>query len=145
LDSKSVLENSGVKRKTINLNVNQKITEKLEVSVMANYIDQQDQNRAGLSDSPMNANFGITFLGTSFNQQALKPGYSLITGDETVFSDNIYVTNPYFVTSQYINEIGRNRLISAITTKYRFTDWMYFQARMGYDAINDESFGITPW
>ncbi len=145
LDSKSVLENSGIKRKTFNLNVNQKVTDKLEVSVMANYIDQQDQNRAGLSDSPMNANFGITFLGTSFDQAALRPGFDPITGAETVFSDNIFVTNPYFVTSQYRNDIGRKRLISAISATYRIKDWMNFLVRMGYDNINDESFGITPW
>jgi TonB-linked SusC/RagA family outer membrane protein len=145
LDSKSVLENSGVKRKTINLNVNQKITKKLDISVMANYIDQQDQNRAGLSDSPMNANFGITFLATSFNQEALKPGFDPITGDEMVYSSNIFVTNPYFVTSQYKNNIGRKRLISALTAKYQFTDWLYLQARTGYDLIHDDNFGITPW
>jgi TonB-linked SusC/RagA family outer membrane protein len=145
MDAKSVLQNSGVDRKTINLNVTQKVTQKLGVSVMANYVDQQDKNRAGLSDSPMNANFGITFLGTSFNQEALKPGFNELTGDEMVFSSNIFVTNPYFVTSQYMNNSSRKRLISAITAKYDFTDWLFFQARSGYDVINDGSFGITPY
>lgn len=145
MKANAVLRNSGVERRTINMNLTQKVTDKLDVSVMANYIDQDDKNRAQLSDAPMNANYGIMFLATSFNQKALMPGYDPITGGELTFSDDTYKTNPWFVVNQYKNTQSRKRLISAITSKYQFADWIYLQGRMGYDLINDAGFGITPW
>ncbi len=145
LDAQSVLRNSGLKRKTFNLNINQKVTSKFDVSVMGNYVDQQDQNRAQLMDGPMNANYGIKVLATSFNQSALQPGYNTVTGDELTFSDDTYKTNPWFVVNQYKNNFDRKRLISAITGKYQFADWIYLQGRIGYDAINDGAFNITPY
>ncbi|MBO9639783.1 MAG: TonB-dependent receptor plug domain-containing protein, partial [Siphonobacter aquaeclarae] len=48
MDASGVLRNNTVKRKTINLNINQKVTNKLDVILMANYIDQQDQNRPNM-------------------------------------------------------------------------------------------------
>lgn len=145
LNAEAVLRNSGLKRKTINLNINQKVTPKFDVSVMGNYIDQQDQNRPSLMDAPMNANYGILLLATSFNQEALKPGYNTTTGDELTFSDDVYKTNPWFVVNQYKNNFDRKRLISALTGKYQFADWIYLQGRVGYDLINDGAFNITPY
>ncbi|QRR01785.1 SusC/RagA family TonB-linked outer membrane protein [Dyadobacter sandarakinus] len=145
MNANAVLRSSGVNRKTINMSLTQKVTDKLDVSVMGNYVDQVDRNRAMLSDAPMNANYGIMFLATSFNQKALMPGYDPITGAEMTFSDDTYKTNPWFVVNQYKNEISRKRLITAITSKYQFADWIYLQGRIGYDLINDGGFNITPW
>ncbi|QJW89266.1 SusC/RagA family TonB-linked outer membrane protein [Spirosoma taeanense] len=145
LDAQAVLRNSGLKRKTINLNINQKVTSKFDVSVLANYVDQQDINRPNLMDAPQNANYGIYLLATSFNQEALKPGYDPITGNEMTFSDDTYKTNPWFVVNQFKNRFDRKRLISAVTGKYQFADWIYLQGRIGYDLINDGNFGITPF
>lgn len=144
LDNKSIIRNSGITRKTINLNIDQKITSKLSVSVMANYIDQKDKNRAYLSDGPLNANNG-QFLATNIDENILAPGYDATTGFETVFSDDIYVTNPWFVVNQLVNNQDRKRLISAVTTRYNLTDWLYAQARVGYDIENDRIFSVTPW
>ncbi|MFT4033701.1 MAG: SusC/RagA family TonB-linked outer membrane protein, partial [Siphonobacter sp.] len=80
MSAQGVLRNNDVDRKTINLSAKQKVSDKLEVNVTANYIDQIDKNRAQLSDAPLNANYGITFLASSFNQEALKPGYDVTTG-----------------------------------------------------------------
>ncbi|HWV33130.1 MAG TPA: SusC/RagA family TonB-linked outer membrane protein [Dyadobacter sp.] len=144
LDNKSILENSGLVRRTINLTADQNITKKLSVNVMANYIDEKITGKPVLSDGPMNANNGI-FLATNIDQRILAPGYDPVTGREIVFSDDEYVTNPYFVTSQFVNDANRKRLISAVAAKYQFADWIYAQARMGYDNANDRIFKVTPW
>ncbi|KQS33609.1 SusC/RagA family TonB-linked outer membrane protein [Dyadobacter sp. Leaf189] len=144
LDTKSIIPNSGLSRKTFNLTADQNLTKKLSVNVLANYILENVKNKPQLSDGPMNANNGM-FLATNIDQRILAPGYDPVTGREIVFSDDEYVTNPYFVTSQYINNVNRKRLISAISTKYQFTDWIYAQARIGYDNANDKIFRVTPW
>ncbi|WP_025762413.1 SusC/RagA family TonB-linked outer membrane protein [Dyadobacter tibetensis] len=144
LDNKAIIENSGLNRKTFNLTIDQNITSKLSVNVMANYVDELVTNKPILSDGPMNANNGL-FLATNIDQRILAPGFNPTTGREIQFSDDEYVTNPYFVTNQFVNDVGRKRIISAAAAKYTFTDWLYAQARVGYDNSNDRIFKVTPW
>jgi TonB-linked SusC/RagA family outer membrane protein len=145
MDNQSVLRNSGLKRKTFNLNIEQNVTSKLKVSALVNYIDDRSKNRPQLSDGPMNANNGV-FLATNINEDILKPGYDPDNnGREIVWNDDTYVTNPWFVVNQYINNIDRRRWISALTARYDFFDFLYAQARVGYDNINDRKFRVTPW
>jgi len=144
LDNKSIIPNSGLGRKTINLTADQNITSKLSVSLLANYIDEEVKNKPILSDGPMNANNGM-FLATNIDQRILAPGYNPETGREIVFSDDEYVTNPYFVVNQFVHNVNRKRLISMVATKYQFADWIYAQARVGYDNANDRVFRVFPW
>ena len=144
LDNKSIIRNSGLKRNTINLNIDQNITDKLSLKFVANYIDEQSRNRPQLSDGPLNANNGL-FLATNIDQNILAPGYDPATGFEIQFSDDEYVSNPWFVVNQYVNNLGRKRLITSGSVKYNFTKWLYAQGRVGYDLAHDRIFSVTPW
>ena len=145
MDNQSILRNSGINRNTINLNIHQGISSKLSVDVTANYIDENSKNRPFLSDAPMNAN-NINYLATNISQTVLYPGYDANNnGAEMTWSDDIYYTNPWFVVNQFVNNVGRKRLISAISARYDFTDWLYLQGRIGYDLLNDRYFHVTPW
>lgn len=145
MDNQSILRNSGITRKTINLNAIQKVSDHLTISVTANYIDDNSRNRPFLSDAPMNAN-NINFLAANVDQVALQPGYLANTpnGDEIHFNDDIFVTNPWFVVNRFVNNIGRKRLISSITARYDITKHLFAQARIGYDKMNDRAFTVTP-
>jgi TonB-linked SusC/RagA family outer membrane protein len=145
LDNKSMVPNSGLGRKTFNVSMDQKITKKLSVTAVANYIDEQSDNRSYLSDGPMNAN-NILFLASNVNQRILAPGFNAANnGAEVRWSDDEFVTNPYFVTSQFENDFGRRRLIASLMTRYDVTSWLYAQGRVGYDLSNDKQFTVTPW
>ncbi|MBE7177989.1 MAG: SusC/RagA family TonB-linked outer membrane protein [Mucilaginibacter polytrichastri] len=145
LRQQSVLRNSNLKRNTINLNINQTIWDKLQVSAMVNYVDERSKLRPNLSDGPLNPN-NIFFLAPNIDQSILAPGYSLTStkGDETQWNDNIYETNPYFVVNRMINDVSRRRLIASLSAKYNFTDWMSLQARLGYDFLSDRYFKVNP-
>ncbi len=80
LDNSSIVRNSGIDRKTVNLNVTQKLTDKLSVTVIANYIDQQDRNLPSLSDGPGNPN-NFLELAANVNDNIFKPGYTTSDGD----------------------------------------------------------------
>jgi hypothetical protein len=144
LDANSIIRNSDLGRKTFNLNLNQKVTDKLSVNIVANYVDEQSKNRPQLSDGPMNANNG-QFLATNIDERILGLGYDPITGYETPWTDDTYATNPYFVTNQYVNNLGRKRLITSVTARYDITSWLYAQGRVGYDLMNDRLFKVEPW
>lgn len=143
LDNKAIVMGSGLERKTINFNIDQKVTDKLSVGVVANYIDQRAINPPQLSDGPGNPNNGM-FLAPNIKESTLSPGYNPITGREIVFSDDNYVTNPYFAVNKWVNDVRRKRLISSINAKYNILSWMYLQGRIGYDKIDDRQFGVTP-
>lgn len=144
LANSGIIENTGLSRKTINLTADQNITAKLSFSVLGNYIDERVKNKPILSDGPLNANNGL-MLATNIDQRILAPGYNPTTGREVIFSDDEYVTNPYFVVNQFVNNVDRKRLISMVATKYQFAEWIYAQARVGYDNANDRIFRVTPW
>ncbi|SHO60805.1 SusC/RagA family TonB-linked outer membrane protein [Algoriphagus zhangzhouensis] len=144
LDSKSIVPNSGMDRLSLNLNVDQNITDKLNVTAMVNYIDQKSTNIPFLSDGPKNPN-NFLFLAPNISQSIFAPGYNADTGAETVFSDDIYVTNPYFIVNQGINDLGRKRTISALSTKYSFTENIYAMVRIGNDVSNDDFYSIDPY
>jgi TonB-linked SusC/RagA family outer membrane protein len=143
LDNSAIVRNNGLDRKTVTLNVTQKLTDKLSATVIANYIDQQTRNQASLSDGPGNPN-NFLELAANVNDNIFKPGYNTVTGMETQFSDDNYATNPWFVVSKWINNIGRSRLISNVSAKYQFTPWLYAMVRTGYDLENDRGFSVTP-
>ena len=144
LDNKSILPNSGLGRKTFTLTIDQNITPKLSVNVLANYIDEKVTNKPILSDGPMNANNG-QLLATNIDERILSPGYNPVTGREIIFSDDEYVTNPYFVLNQFVNDVSRKRIISMLSTRYQFADWIYAQGRVGYDNSADRIFKVTPY
>lgn len=142
LGNQAIVRNSGIQRKTFNLNLSQNVTSRLNVTAIVNYIDEQDKNREQLSDGPGNPN-NFQFLATNVNADIFKPGYDA-NGNEIVFSDDEYVTNPWFVVNKWINNTGRKRLITSLSAKYNFTDWINLTARMGYDHENDRYFNVTP-
>jgi TonB-linked SusC/RagA family outer membrane protein len=145
LDANSILRNSGLTRRTVNFSTNYDLTKKLSFSLTANYIDQQDKNRPQLSDSPLNAN-NILFLPANVDQATLAPGFNPDNnGLETAWNSDSYATNPWFVVNQYVNDVSRKRLISSLSAKYAFTDYLSLMGRVGYDYSSDRRFDVTPY
>jgi TonB-linked SusC/RagA family outer membrane protein len=145
LDNKSILRNSGLTRRTVNFNTSYDLTKKLSFNLTASYIDQQDKNRPNLSDSPLNAN-NILFLAPNIDQATLAPGFDPNNnGLETAWNSDSYATNPWFVVNQFVNDVSRKRLISSLSARYAFTDYLFLQGRIGYDYSSDRRFGVTPY
>ncbi|GAB3637726.1 SusC/RagA family TonB-linked outer membrane protein [Hymenobacter arcticus] len=145
LDGQSILRNSGLTRRTVNFNTAYDLTKKLSFNLTASYIDQNDKNRAQLSDSPLNAN-NILFLAPNIDQATLAPGFDPNNnGLETAWNVDSYATNPWFVVNQFVNNVSRKRLISSLSGRYQFTDYLSLLARVGYDYSSDRRFGVTPY
>ena len=109
---------------------------------MANYIVQGTTNPPNLSDGPGNPNNGL-FLAPNIKLSTLAPGYDA-NGREIVFSDDNFVTNPWFAVNKWVNQLDRKRLIASVSAKYNFKSWLYALARVGYDNLNDRQFSVTP-
>jgi TonB-linked SusC/RagA family outer membrane protein len=142
LGNKAIVRNSGLSRKTVNLTANQNITYKLNINVVANYISESSNLKPNLSDGPMNPN-NIEYLAANQDQAALSPGVDA-SGSELRWGNDPYVTNPYFVVNEFVNNVGRERLISSLLAKYTFTNWLYAQARLGDDVLYDKRLTVIP-
>lgn len=142
LNNNAVVPNSGINRKTINFNATESVTSKLDINVVANYIVDNEKNKISLSDGPGNPN-NVLFLAPNEDQSILAPGYGP-NGLETQFTNDNYVTNPYFAADKFSSTTSRDRLITSLSGKYNFTKWLYAQLRIGYDVINDQRIDITP-
>jgi len=142
LSNASIVPNSGLSRKTFNFSGTQDITKQLTAVVNVNYIDEFAKNKASLSDGPGNPN-NVVYLAPNEGQSILNPGV-LSTGKEQTFTNDTYATNPYWAANQFITNVGRKRLISSISLKYQLTDWIYAQARIGYDNSNNTILQVEP-
>ncbi|WP_158796226.1 SusC/RagA family TonB-linked outer membrane protein [Pedobacter sp. L105] len=142
LSNASIVPNSGLSRKTFNFSGTQDVTKHLTAAVNINYIDEFAKNKASLSDGPGNPN-NVTFLAPNEAQSILNPGV-LANGKEQSFTNDIYVTNPYWAANEFITNVGRKRLISSMSLKYQVTDWIYAQARLGYDNSNNTVVHVEP-
>ncbi|RYE19348.1 MAG: SusC/RagA family TonB-linked outer membrane protein, partial [Sphingobacteriaceae bacterium] len=142
LRGNSIVPNSYLDRKTFNFNGSQSVTKQLDINVVANYILENSKNRSGLSDGPGNPN-NVQFLAPNIDQNILSPSTDA-SGKERTFTNDTYVTNPYFAAYNFQNNTQRKRLISSLSAKYSFTKWLYAQARLGYDNINDQRISIEP-
>lgn len=143
LMNKSVVPGSDLKRNSVNLNVNSKLGKRLLLNAIINYITEKSKNRPNLSDSPGNSNFGISFLPSTLDQEVLKPGYKA-DGSEINFSDNVFLTNPWFAANRWVNDLSRNRVIAMGSLRYNFTDWLFLQGRFGQDFYADRTTSVTP-
>ncbi len=144
LDNPSVIPNSGLKRTTANLNLNQSVLDRLKLTMMANYIDEQVTLRPFLNDMSRNANFTMALLPANVSPDYLKPGYNLDNGYENAMNSDGYMPNPWFVVNKTVNNESRKRLISATSLRYDILKGLYVQARTGFDLINDDALNIEP-
>jgi TonB-linked SusC/RagA family outer membrane protein len=144
VDDQSIVPNSGASRKNFNLNISSDITKRLELGFNGNYIYEADKNRSYLSDGPMNVNYGIELLASSAHQSSLKPGYDPLTGNESQWNANVFISNPYFVLSKMLDNSNRNRFITVTVLKYKLSDSIYLQGRLGYDISNDNLLNVLP-
>jgi TonB-linked SusC/RagA family outer membrane protein len=142
LNNHAITPNSGLNRKTFNFNGTQTVIKNLDINLVANYVLDDSKNRSGLSDGPGNPN-NVQFLAPNVSQSLLAPGTNA-SGGELLWTDDEYVTNPYFAAYKFVTNTQRERLISSISARYALTPWAYVQGRIGYDKIHDTRLGITP-
>lgn len=145
MDNKGVMPNNTLHRNNFALNVNSTLGKKLTVLTNIKYVFEKTKNRPRLSDSPGNANYTLYSLASSMDVNTFKDSKYDAKGNELVWSDNVYVTNPYFAAYDFVNNDQKNRVIGAIEPKFDFTDWLYVKGRIGIDYFNYRYRAIEPY
>ncbi len=143
LTNESIIPNSGVNRQTFDLTANYKLAKNLIVDARANYILEQANNRALLSDPSGNSNYNILFLPTSVDVRTLEKTTNE-DGSEFTYSPTVNATNPWFAARKFINDTKRERLISSVRLHYDFNNGAFIQGRLGRDSYNDRYTSVVP-
>lgn len=137
------IPNSGMKQQTVNFNSEYHITKRLDMTLSADYVFENVNNRVSFSDAPGNVVASTLYLGNTFDIRWLKPAVTA-TGGELLPGTDVYFNNPYFVAYKFQNQTARNRLTGALTLKYNFTDWLYAQGTVTRDGYIFDLTNITP-
>ncbi|WP_179416121.1 SusC/RagA family TonB-linked outer membrane protein [Mucilaginibacter sp. E4BP6] len=162
LHDNSIVPNSGYDRKSFNFSGNFSPVKRLMIDAHLNYTSDAAQNRPILGDGPGNSSYQVLFLPTSLNVNTLNPGSSgTITaanlangytgipslasvGNELLFANNTYATNPWFAANKFINNSSRNRNIASASARYTFDDGLFAQVRIGQDYYTERFTDVVP-
>jgi TonB-linked SusC/RagA family outer membrane protein len=142
-DNKGIVPSNTMNRKTFNLGINANLSEKIIFEGNAQYTTENNQNRVYLADFQLNPNAGAQLIATNIDVRTLDPGYGA-DNFETLWSDYIYATNPYFAINKVENGDRTSRLIGSLKVRYNVTKSIYASVRAGLDQINMDGFAITP-
>ncbi|CAN5904499.1 hypothetical protein BH24BAC1_BH24BAC1_29110 [soil metagenome] len=134
LDNKSIVPNSGYKRRTINLGFTQNIGKKLMVSGNANYSNEDIKNPPQIAEQDMSTPTTLYSLANSMPLWLMREKMEdPLNGNEFLYSRFTNRTNPYWATFKRFDNVSRDRIFGNLTARYNFTDWLYLQGRVGQD------------
>lgn len=142
LDNKGIVPNNALNIKSFNLSANATLAKRIIFEGKAQYSIEKNDNRPFTADFQKNPNAGTQIIANSIDVRTLAPGYDA-NGNEMIWSDYIYATNPYFAVNKMTNGDTRNRFIGMFSTRYNITDYLYARGRVGIDQYNFDAFDLS--
>ncbi|WP_432711800.1 SusC/RagA family TonB-linked outer membrane protein [Pedobacter sp.] len=136
LDQTGVIPNSSQSKNSFLLNTTYKITPKLTLGAMANYINSSADNLPGSGGRRATSTMlQFTWFGRQVDVSQLKK-YKDDQGNNINWN-NSYYSNPYFLA--YENTVGqvRNRLIGNVELNYKIIEGLSANFRSGNDYYTD--------
>lgn len=131
-----VIPNSKLNKRNISLNTTFKITDKLSLSAVANYLITAAPNLPGVGGKRATSTMlQFTWFGRQVDMQSLKDSY-FSTGSPDNWN-NAYYPNPYFGAYENTVEQRRDRLIGDIGLTYEITHGLTAHFHSGTDYYND--------
>lgn len=135
-DQKGVIPNSSQSKNSFMLNTSYKITPKLTLNALANYINSSAANLPGSGGKRATSTMlQFTWFGRQVDINQLK-NYQDANGNNINWN-NSYYSNPYFLA--YENTVGqvRNRLIGNVELNYKIIEGLSANFRTGTDYYTD--------
>lgn len=131
LDNRTILPGSKFHRKTVNVGFTQTMAKKLVISGNINYSNEIRKNPPNIAEQDYSPVI-IYSMANSMPLDLLRENAFDADGNEYIWSRFTNRTNPYFALTRFEN-IDRDRVFGNLSARYNFTDWLYFQARIGQD------------
>ena len=143
MDVQSVVPNSSFNRKTANLNLNAKLSDKLSLETVVQYNLENANNRPGTGYADYNSAWATNLVSNTVDIRNMAPGY-YEDGTELLWNPVNVANNPYWVVNKYKNDDEKNRFIGQVNLRYDLLDNLYIRGSASRDFYNFEYEGITP-
>lgn len=138
-DAESIMPNSNIIRKTLNLTYSTNISDKLKFNSKISYFNQDAFNRPNLGGSPDNPVRNFYLMPRSVKLSDLTDYISesgrVITWDGK--TEGSFNQNPYWAIDLNTNEDVRDRIIASLDFNYDVFPWLNAIFRAGWDVISD--------
>ncbi|HLF34079.1 MAG TPA: SusC/RagA family TonB-linked outer membrane protein [Cyclobacteriaceae bacterium] len=150
-DQKGLEPNTFYKRNNLSVSGSSDLTDKLNLSAVANYVNASSDNIPGYGYSAQNVMQQQTWFGRQVDVAALKDYTNSTLGHPfsdiglipegiggTKFNWNYnYHNNPYFTLYENLNTLDRSRIFGNAKVAYEFTDWLSLFVRSGLDYYSN--------
>lgn len=139
LNSESVMPNSGIDRKTLNISFNTRLNDALRLNTKISYFNQDAFNRPNLGGSPDNPVRNFYIMPRSV---VLSDLYDYIDESGKVITwdgrkEGSFNQNPYWGINLNTNQDIRDRLLANFDFQADLASWLKVTARAGWDYIAD--------
>jgi len=143
LNSKGILPNTTYDRKTLNLSVSSKLSDRFSIEALAQYNLETGHNRTGAGDALGNPNWTPLEIANTADVRWLKPGYDSL-GNEKAWNDAPIASNGYFVINKYKENDTKNRFIGQASVSYKLLPNLVFKGTLSRDYYNYNYSNVLP-
>ncbi|WPU92014.1 SusC/RagA family TonB-linked outer membrane protein [Mucilaginibacter sabulilitoris] len=146
VDNTWIIPNTGYKRNTVALAVDQKVSDKLQISTRINYTNKTSDNLPATGYNNQSVMYWNMFWEPNAPASWLKdywlPGQTNI---KQSFPFSSYPDNPYLIANEMNNKLNRNGLTGNIQVTYNFTKNLSLMVRTALDFANDQRSEQRPY
>ena len=143
VDNRGIVPNNTLNRKTFNLGLSANLASKINFEGNIQYSLEENKNRVYTADFQKNPNTGAQLIANNIDVRILDPGYDA-SGNEVLWNDYVYATNPYFAVNKIQNSDTRRRFIGSFNTRYNITSSLFARVRLGIDYLTLTASNIEP-
>ncbi|MFT3935596.1 MAG: SusC/RagA family TonB-linked outer membrane protein [Chitinophagaceae bacterium] len=143
LNAKSILPNSKYNRKTANLNLSAKLSDRLRIESVIQYSLETAKNRSTAGDALGNPNWTPYEVANTVDIRWLNPGYDA-QGNEIIWNDAAIASNSYFVVNKFQEADDKNRFIGQASISYDILKNLTVKGTVTRDFYNYNYTNVMP-
>ena len=138
LNNTWIIPNTGYKRNTVALSVNQKVTDKFTLSSKVNFINRSSNNLPSTGYNNQTLMYWMMYQAPNIDLNWYKPYW--VPGQEGVLQNHPFsgnLDNPYLIAYEMLNKQDRNSIIANVQAMYNFTPDLSLMLRTSIDMSNE--------
>ena len=136
-NQKGTVPNTDQKKSTINFSGLSNITKRFTVDFKGSFMNVHSDNLTGTGYSQNNPMMQSIWTGRQVDWEWEKEHYQNPDGTQISWIGNWH-DNPYWIANMNRNPMTRNRFMGSAILKYKITDWLDVQGRVGTDLSNED-------
>ncbi len=133
-----IMPNTGYKRTTAALSINQRVSEKLKINAKVNYTNKQSDNLPATGYNNQSIGYFMIFQNPNVDLAWYRPIWKRgQTQIDQVHPFSSFIDNPYLIAYEMINSVKSNQIVGNVAATYEFSKKFDFMVRSGISMNNE--------